>query len=141
VLERISDVGTVHFACHARARTDNPLFSSLVLNDGELTLHDIRRLPRVPDRVIIAACSGGETVLASGDEVLSMAGSFLSSGARTVVAPLYTVSDEATALLMRSLYAQMEEGDDPAAALFAIRNGADLDLAFTAAVFACYGAA
>jgi len=141
VLEQISSAGTAHFACHARARTDNPLFSSLLLDDGELTLHDIRRLPRVPGRVILAACSGGEAVLTSGDEAISMASSFLSLGARTVVAPLYTVSDETTALLMRSLYERMGRGDDPAAALFTIRNSSNLDLAFTAAVFTCFGAA
>ena len=141
VLELISDAATVHFACHARARTDNPMFSSLVLVDGELTIHDIGRLGRVPGRIVLAACSGAETVLASGDEVLSLAGSFLALGARCVVAPQFVVSDQITAQMMRKLHALMEQGEDPALALFALRSDDDPATAFTAGTFACYGAA
>ncbi len=129
-----------HFACHARPRTDSPMFSSLVLHDGELTLHDIERLDRSPGTVVLATCAGGGTVLASGEEVLSLAGSFLALGARTVLAPLFTVSDVATAEVMRALHAMLAAGVDPASALLEIRRSTVGAVAFTAGSFSCFGA-
>ena len=37
----------VHLAAHGRVRADNPLFSSLRLADGPLTVVDLERLDRV----------------------------------------------------------------------------------------------
>ncbi len=138
-IERLGAATQAHFACHARPRTDSPMFSSLVLDDGELTLHDIEHLDDVPSTIVLATCAGGSTVLASGDEVVSLAGSFLAMGARTVVAPLFTVSDQATATAMGSLHAALATGTDPAAALLSIRNGSDPEVAFTAGSFNCFG--
>ena len=129
-----------HFACHARPRVDSPMFSSLVLDDGELTLYDIERLRDVPGVVVLAACAGGATVQASGEEVLSLAGSFLSIGARTVIAPLYTVSDKVTATVMRAFHRSLAAGGDPAAALLAARQDDDESVALTAGSFVCFGA-
>jgi hypothetical protein len=131
---------TAHFACHTRPRADSPMFSSLVLEDGELTLHDIERLDGVPATITIAACSGADAVLASGDEVVSLAGAFLALGARTVVAPLFTVSDQATSVMMGALHSALLAGSDPSTALLSIRNSAEPAVSFTAASFNCYGA-
>ena len=140
-VEHLSRAGFAHFACHAHPRVDSPMFSSLVLEDGELTLHDIERLDNVPSTIVLAACSGGSTVLASGEEVVSLAGSFLSMGARTVLAPLFTVSDETTYRVMGLLQDAVAAGQDAAAALSSIRNSADPAIAFTAGSFACFGTA
>ncbi len=139
-LAKLSGVGLAHFACHARPRLDSPMFSSLVLADGELTLYDIERLPRSPTTVVLAACDGGSAVMASGDEVLGLANAFLSLGARTVIAPLFTVSDEATASVMRSVHRSLAKGSDAAAALLDARRSPDPLLAFTAGSFICFGA-
>ncbi len=139
-LPRLAGAGLAHFACHARPRLDSPMFSSLVLDDGELTLYDIERLPDAPDTVVLAACDGGSAVLASGEEVLGLASAFLSLGARTVVAPIFSVSDEATATVMRSVHRSIAAGLDPAAALLAARQSADPLIAFTAGSFTCFGA-
>ncbi|MCP4307860.1 MAG: CHAT domain-containing protein [bacterium] len=139
-LEMLSGVTLAHFACHARPRLDSPMFSSLVLDDGELTLYDIERLPQVPSTVVLAACDGGSAVMASGDEVLGLANAFLSLGSTTVVAPLFTVSDEATASVMRSVHRSLAAGNDAATALLAARQTPDALIAFTAGSFACFGA-
>lgn len=136
----LSGARLAHFACHARPRLDSPMFSSLVLDDGELTLYDIERLGQAPHTVILAACDGASAVLASGDEVLGLASAFLSLGAGTVVAPLFTVSDEATATVMRSVHQSLAAGRDPATALFEARNSDDALVAFTAGSFASFGA-
>jgi tetratricopeptide (TPR) repeat protein len=130
----------VHFACHARPRTDSPLFSSLILEDGELTLYDIEHLPTVPATIVLAACSGAGSVLATGTEVLSLAGSFLHMGARTVIAPLFTVSDAATHAVMSSLHRSLAAGLDAASALRSAAESDDPGTRFTALSFVCVGA-
>ncbi len=139
-ISHLAGSSLVHFACHARSRTDSPLFSSLVLDDGELTLYDIERLPAVPATIVLAACSGAGSVLATGAEVLSIAGSFLSMGARSVVAPLFTVSDEVTHTVMSSMHRSMGNGLDPAHALVAAAQCNDPTTRFTARSFVCVGA-
>jgi len=140
-IDRLARSSLVHFACHARPRADSPLFSSLILEDGELTLYDIEHLPAVPATIVLAACSGAGSVLATGSEVLSLAGSFLSMGARTVVAPLFSVSDEVTNQVMLGLHKSLAAGDDPATALLAAADSDDLRVRFTGRSFICVGAA
>lgn len=130
-----------HFACHARPRLDSPMFSSLLLADGELTLYDIERLDGPPDTVVLAACEGGSAVMASGDEIAGLAAAFLSLGSRVVVAPLFTVSDQATAVVMSRFHTRIAAGEDAATALAATRHNDDPVVAFTAKSFACFGAA
>lgn len=138
-LRELATASAAHFACHARARIDNPMFSSLVLADGEITLHDIERLPRSPGQVTLAACSGGSTLLTSGEEIVSLAGSFLSLGARTVVAPLFTVSDGITATVMRALRDRLRDGADAASALYALSREPEPQFSFTAGSFITFG--
>lgn len=140
-LRRVPNSRLSHFACHARPRLDSPMFSSLVLNDGEITLYDLEQLAGAPATVVLAACDGGSAVIASGDEVLGLAGAFLSLGSRTVVAPLFTVSDPATATAMIGFHQQLATGRDPATALAEIRNSDDPVVGFTARSFTCFGAA
>lgn len=130
-----------HFACHARPRGDSPMFSSLVLDDGELTIYDIEQAAAAPEVVVLAACDAGSAVLHQGEETLGLAAAFLAAGARTVIAPLFTVSDAATARVMRELHTLLGAGEDPATALVSVARISDALAAFTARTFACFGAA
>jgi hypothetical protein len=140
-LEEMRGAELVHFACHAFPRLDSPMFSSLRLHDGEVTLYDIERLENPPATVVLAACQGGATVVASGDEIMSIADAFLSLGSRTVVAPLLTVSDEMTALVMNRFHRALASGLDAAHALVAAGEDPEPQIAFTAGAFSCFGAA
>ncbi len=140
-LGEIRGAELVHFACHALPRVDSPMFSSLRLQDGELTLYDIERLGDAPKAVVLAACDGGSAVMASGAEIMSIAGAFLSLGSRTVVAPVFTVSDEMTAAVMSRFHEELASGLDGAQALLAAGSTSDPLLAFTARSFSCFGAA
>jgi hypothetical protein len=140
-LEAMRGAELVHFACHALPRLDSPMFSSLRLDDGQLTLYDIERLRAAPATVVLAACHGASTVMAGGDEVMSIADAFLSLGSQTVVAPLCSVSDEITTSVMMRLHRALLAGLDAAQALVAASDDSDPRAAFTARSFSCFGAA
>ena len=116
------------------------MFSSLLLDDGELTLHDIERLEDVPPQVVLASCSGAGALVASGEEVVSLAGAFLAIGARTVVAPLFTVSDRLTAGVMTEVYDTMATGRTLPEAFALARSSENPAMSFTAASFGIFGA-
>ncbi|HYN84485.1 MAG TPA: CHAT domain-containing protein, partial [Pyrinomonadaceae bacterium] len=107
----------LHLACHGQFRPDNPLFSSLRLGDGWMTVRDAYALEFGGGLVALSACETGVSAVAPGDELLGLARGFFSSGARTLLMSLWTVDDEATAETMTHFYARLVAGDAPAAAL------------------------
>jgi CHAT domain-containing protein len=107
----------LHLACHGQFRPDNPLFSSLRLADGWLTVRDAYNLDLPGGLVTLSACETGMSAVAPGDELIGLARGFLSAGASSLLVSLWTVGDESTAMLMTSFYTRLRAGDGPAAAL------------------------
>jgi len=107
----------LHLACHGQFRPDNPLFSSLQLADGWLTVRDTYNLELNCGLVTLSACETGVNAVAPGDELIGLAHGFFSSGAPSLLVSLWTVDDESTAALMTSFYTRLRAGDRPAAAL------------------------
>lgn len=107
----------LHLACHGNFRADNPLFSSLKLADGWLTVRDAYGLDLDCDLVVLSACETGVSAVAPGDEIIGLARGFFSAGAPSLLLTLWTVDDEATADLMAFFYQRLLAGDGPAAAL------------------------
>jgi hypothetical protein len=132
-----------HVACHGTSRLDAPLFSSLHLVDGPLTVYDIERIPRLPVVWVLAACDVGRLVLvgAAGDP-LGFPSVLLQRGARAVIAPHVPVLDVDTSLLMVELHDELLAGSSSAEALASaqarIDRSAPAGLA-TALAFTCYG--
>jgi hypothetical protein len=118
VLAALDGAHRAHLACHGRFRADNPMFSSLQLADGPLTVYDIERLAAAPEHVILSACDSARV----GDELLGLAAAFFSLGTRTLVASVVPVDDSATRRLMVSLHAHWQQGMPPAAALRAAQR-------------------
>ena len=56
-LDLIGRCGLAHLACHGAYRHDNPLFSTLRLADGTLTVFDLERCPSLPRTVVLSACN------------------------------------------------------------------------------------
>ncbi|MCA1633366.1 MAG: CHAT domain-containing protein [Acidobacteria bacterium] len=110
-----SDV--LHLACHGQFRPDSPLFSSLRLGDGWLTVRDAYTLDFRGQLVTLSACETGVSAVAPGDELIGLVRGFFSAGAPTLLLSLWTVDDEATAELMRDFYTHLLGGLRPAAAL------------------------
>lgn len=115
--ENSSKADVLHLACHGRFRSDNPLFSSLQLGDGWLTVRDTYDLNLTCELVTLSACETGVSALAPGDELIGLARGFFSAGASTLLVSSWIVDDETTARLMTDFYAQLQAGDGPAAAL------------------------
>jgi tetratricopeptide (TPR) repeat protein len=107
----------VHLACHGQFRPDNPLFSSLRLADGWMTVRDASSLELNCGLVTLSACETGMSAVVPGDELIGLARGFFSAGAPSLLLSLWTVSDEATARLMSRFYARLGAGERPASAL------------------------
>jgi CHAT domain-containing protein len=133
-----------HIASHGTFRADNPLFSSLQLADGPLTVYDLERLRAAPRDMILSACDGGVTAVHPGDELMGFSGALLALGTSALIASVVPVPDEPTHRLMLALHERLAAGDEPAAALAgasgdALRHDVPADYA-TAAGFVCFGA-
>jgi tetratricopeptide (TPR) repeat protein len=138
----LDGAGLVHLAAHGKLREDNPLFSSLELADGPLTVYDLEGLERAPDTVVLAACDVGRSIPVAGDELLGLSSTFLSHGSRQLIASVVPVRDVETAPLMVALHRLLAERQPAAAALArAQQQFADAGPAAMAATagFVCIG--
>jgi CHAT domain-containing protein len=100
----------VHLACHGQFRSDNPLFSALLLANGWFTVRDAYSLRLDNALVTLSACETGANVVAPGDELIGLARGFFSAGARSVLLSLWMVDDEATNRMMVDFYREMKAG-------------------------------
>jgi CHAT domain-containing protein len=126
VLEALEGADLAHLAAHGSLRTDNPLFSNLLLADGALTVYDLDRLRRPPHTVVMPACSGAANTVWIGDELLGLSAAFLQMGVSSLIAPVVTIPDDATKDLMVAVHKRLRAGMSPDAALAdAIAGAAD----------------
>jgi CHAT domain-containing protein/tetratricopeptide (TPR) repeat protein len=118
---QLSTHSVVHLASHALAFADQPLESFVMLtaddgNDGQLTARRVLNSTVFADLVTLSACQTGMGYL-SGDGVIGLSRSFLARGARSVLVSGWSVSDTATAALMRAFYTRYLAGTDKGKAL------------------------
>ncbi len=134
--------GLAHLACHGRFRSDNPMFSSLVLADGPLFVYDLERLGRTPETIVLSACDSGLSAVRSGEELMGLAAALFSLGTRHLVASVVPVPDDLTRTLMSELHRELRAGRAPEAALARARQAVadDGDRGMVAAAaFVCLG--
>ena len=123
----------VHFATHGIVDPRRPEMSGLILSlidkngrkqDGYLRLGDIYNLKLSADLVVLSSCESalGKDLEAEG--IIGLPRGFLYAGAKSVIASLWKVNDEATAKLMAGLYARIKRGESPSSAL----RGAQLEM-------------
>jgi hypothetical protein len=93
-----------HYLGHARFRSDNPFYSSLLLTDGPLFAADFRLRRNRIGLVTLAACRTGQQTYVPGEESSGLVRSLLEMGARNVIASHWSVSDESTAMWMSAFY-------------------------------------
>jgi tetratricopeptide (TPR) repeat protein len=115
-----------HLACHGTLRADNPMFSSLLLSDGPLTVQELYARGLAPHRLILASCESGTQVSYAGDEVLGFVGALLARGTAGVLASTAAVPDVEAAGFMTAVHRQLARGDTLARALHAARATLDI---------------
>jgi tetratricopeptide (TPR) repeat protein len=117
VLASLEGRWLVHIAAHGTFRADNPLFSSLTMEDGPLTVHDLQRLRRAPYRLVLSCCDSGVTAPAGADELLGLIAALGQLGTAGVLAPVVTVNDAATVPISLALHERLASGATASQAL------------------------
>jgi tetratricopeptide (TPR) repeat protein len=110
VLGAIDGARLAHIAAHGSFRADSPLFSSLRMADGPLTVHDFARLRRAPYRLILPCCESGLLVRSGSDELLGLASTLMPMGTAGIVASVVPVNDAATTALMLAMHGGLRRG-------------------------------
>ena len=80
VLAALDGAWLAHIAAHGSFRADSPLFSSLRMHDGPLTVYDFEQLRRAPYRLVLPSCDSGVLAPAGADELLGLVSSLLPLG-------------------------------------------------------------
>ena len=116
VLSRLNSVSLVHLAAHGCRETGEIILSPNVADaerpkeeDFLLTKADVLGVQLRARLVVLSCCySGRGEIKAEG--VVGIARAFLGAGARSVVASLWALSDEATLEFMKHFYEHLVEG-------------------------------
>jgi len=127
VLSALDGAWLAHIAAHGTFRADNPLFSSLQLDDGPLTVHDFERLGQAPHRLILSSCDSGLAAAVGADELLGLASSLVPLGAAGIVASVVPVNDVAAVPVMLALHDALGAGATLPGALLAARQATNGD--------------
>ena len=123
----------VHFATHGVVDARHPEMSGLILSlvdrrgkrqDGYLRLGDIYKLKLSADLVVLSSCDSALGRDLESEGIIGLPRGFLYAGAKSVIASLWKVNDDATATLMSRLYTRMKNGESPSSAL----RGAQLEM-------------
>jgi CHAT domain-containing protein len=128
----------IHFVAHGTASRLDPLDSAVVLSPSpdnpdnfKLYARDIMRDPLHARLVTISACYGSGLRAYAGEGLVGLSWAFLRAGAHNVIGAMWEVNDASTPLLMDKLYAGLEAGNSPDAAL----RAAKLSLIHSPAVY------
>ncbi len=124
VLAALDGAWLAHIAAHGSFRADSPLFSSLRMHDGPLTVYDFEQLKRAPYRLVLSSCDSGVLAPVGADELLGLVSSLLPLGTAGIVAGVVPLNDHAVVPLMVELHKHLREGVDFAESMREVRAGA-----------------
>jgi tetratricopeptide (TPR) repeat protein len=121
VLGALDGAWLAHVAAHGTFRADSPMFSSLRMHDGPLTVYDFEKLDRAPYRLVLPSCDSGLLAPAGADELLGLVSSLLPLGTAGIVAGVVPLNDRAVVPLMIDLHKSLRAGRSLAESLQALR--------------------
>jgi len=110
---RCGSYNTIHLATHGIFDPNRPFNSALLLSptdgdNGRLTASEIFDLDLDVSLVVLSACQSGMSRVRAGDEMMGIPRAFIYAGSPSVVASLWNVNDEATAVLMGKFYENLK---------------------------------
>jgi CHAT domain-containing protein/lipopolysaccharide biosynthesis regulator YciM len=115
--EQAGDYRILHFATHFLNDDRQPLYSKIVLTQGEepgqdgyIQTYEIFNTQLNADLVVLSACNTGLGKLSRGEGLAGVSRAFLYAGVPSLVVSLWSVDDEATATIMREFYRHLRKG-------------------------------
>ena len=119
----------VHVATHGQLNAYSPMFSQVALaagprgdrrDDGRLEVHELLGLRVRSSLVFLSGCETGTgnawaTAFSPGEDFTTLAQAFLYAGARSVIATLWRIEDDAAAALAERFYASLQRASAPEA--------------------------
>lgn len=117
LLDALAHDDLVHVVAHGQHRGDNPLFSSLLLEDGPLFAHELEGAEIRASQVVLSACEVGRATQRPVDQPLGLTATLLAAGVTTVIAPVAPIGDRLAAEVMGRYHAELAAGSDAATAL------------------------
>lgn len=114
----LSEFRYIHFATHGAINELVPGQSGLILSkklqyenlfgeDGYLNANEIAALDLSADMVVLSACNTATGKVISGEGILGLQRAFLTAGASSVVATLWSIYDRSTPVFMAKFYHQI----------------------------------
>ena len=123
VLSRLNSVSLVHIAAHGSAERGEILLSPnlggsepLEEKDFLLTMTDVLNAELDAKLVVLSCCHSGQGEIKA-EGVVGIARAFLGAGARSVIASLWAVNDQATLVFMRHFYEHLVKGQSASKSL------------------------
>ena len=123
VLSRLNSVSLVHIAAHGSAERGEILLSPNLGSseppeekDFLLTMTDVLNAKLDAKLVVLSCCHSGRGEIKA-EGVVGIARAFLGAGARSVIASLWAVNDEATLVFMRHFYEHLVKGQSASKSL------------------------
>jgi tetratricopeptide (TPR) repeat protein len=123
VLYALEGAWVAHIAAHGTFRADSPLFSSLHMYDGPLTVYDFEQLNRAPYRLVLSSCDSGVLAPTGANELLGLVSSLLPLGTAGIIAAVVPLNDHAVVPVMVDLHTYLREGQNLAESLYRVRRG------------------
>ena len=123
VLSRLNPVSLIHIAAHGQTENGeiflSPNRASVVRPEEEdflLTMADVLGAKLHAKLVVLSCCHSGQGPIKA-EGVVGIARAFLGAGARSVIATLWAIDDEATLEFMRHFYGHLVAGKSASKAL------------------------
>ena len=123
VLQNIHSVSLIHFACHGNAERGEIVLAPPPLTDRTpqeedylLTMENISKVQLRAKLVVLSCCHSAKGQI-SAEGVVGIARAFLGSGARSVLAALWAIDDEATEHFMTHFYENLVHGESASESL------------------------
>jgi CHAT domain-containing protein len=115
VIRGMEDCNWLHLACHGIQKPEEPTKSSLILEDGHLTLEEIIKLnlPKA-EFAFLSACQTTTGDQNLSEEAVHIAGGILLAGYKSVVATMWSIQDNLAPEVTNEFYGHiMKEGERP----------------------------
>ena len=122
VLSALDGTWLAHVAAHGTFRADSPLFSSLRMHDGLLSVYDFEQLRRAPYRLVLSSCDSGVLAPVGADELLGLVSSLLPLGTAGIIASVAQLNDYAVVPMMVDLHRHLSAGRTLAESMCSVRR-------------------